>query len=219
MKLFALLVLYKGDPAAHVLKGAYDLSSFSFFQRGSVQGGFNSLSLSGPSLHLLFLMTEFITFTSKILAERTSIASRQSVKEAEYMCHIYVRSDSLVGVCLSDHEYPNRVAHTLITKILDDFTAQVPRSQWPAGTEVAGFSGPLDVHLKKYQDPNSADPMTKVQNELDETKIILHNTIQAVLERGEKLDDLVEKSEGLSLQSKTFYKTAKKTNSCCASWS
>ena len=34
-----------------------------------------------------------------------------------------------------------------------------------------------------------------------------HNTIEAVLQRGEKLDDLVEKSEGLSTQSKAFYKT------------
>jgi hypothetical protein len=34
-----------------------------------------------------------------------------------------------------------------------------------------------------------------------------HSTIEAVLERGEKLDDLVEKSEGLSMQSKAFYKT------------
>ena len=143
---------------------------------------------------------------------------RQSVKEGEYMCHAYVRSDSLVGLCVSDHEYPNRVAHTLLTKILEDFTAQVPRSQWTEGKEVAGFAGPLDVHLKKFQNPVEADPMMKVQNELDETKIILHNTIEAVLSRGEKLDDLVDKSEGLSLQSKTFYKTARKTNSCCGSW-
>lgn len=34
-----------------------------------------------------------------------------------------------------------------------------------------------------------------------------HNTIENVLDRGEKLDDLVEKSEGLSMQSKAFYKT------------
>jgi synaptobrevin family protein YKT6 len=199
VKLFSLVVLYKNDASSHILKGAYDLSSFSFFQRGSVQ--------------------EFMTFTSKILAERTSVACRQSVKEDVYMCHIYVRHDNLVGVCISDHDYPTRVAHTLITKILDDFAAQVPRGEWSRGTEVSGFSGPLDVHLKKYQDPNSADPMTKVQNELDETKIILHNTIKSVLDRGEKLDDLVEKSEGLSMQSKMFYTTAKKTNSCCASWS
>lgn len=43
-----------------------------------------------------------------------------------------------------------------------------------------------------------------------------HNTLEAVLQRGEKLDDLVSKSEGLSAQSKAFYKTARKTNSCCS---
>lgn len=37
--------------------------------------------------------------------------------------------------------------------------------------------------------------------------VFQHSTIESVLERGEKLDDLVEKSEGLSMQSKAFYKT------------
>ena len=45
---------------------------------------------------------------------------------------------------------------------------------------------------------------------------IKHGTIESVLQRGEKLDDLVAKSEDLGLQSKTFYKTAKKTNACCS---
>lgn len=58
--------------------------------------------------------------------------------------------------------------------------------------------------------------MTRLQADLDETKIILHNTISAVLQRGEKLDDLVAKSEDLSSQSKMFYKTARKTNQCCS---
>ena len=39
-----------------------------------------------------------------------------------------------------------------------------------------------------------------------------HNTIEAVLQRGEKLDDLVDKSEGLSMQSKAFYKTVSLAN-------
>lgn len=45
----------------------------------------------------------------------------------------------------------------------------------------------------------------KIQRELDETKIVLHKTIESVLQRGEKIDDLVEKSDGLSAQSKVFY--------------
>ena len=35
--------------------------------------------------------------------------------------------------------------------------------------------------------------------------------MEAILQRGEKLDDLVEKSEGLSMQSKAFYKTVSYT--------
>jgi synaptobrevin family protein YKT6 len=47
--------------------------------------------------------------------------------------------------------------------------------------------------------------MTKIQKELDETKIVLHKTIESVLERGEKIDSLVAKSDNLSFQSKAFY--------------
>jgi len=200
VKLFALVVVNKGDSAAHILKAGYDLSSISFFQRGTAQ--------------------EFITFTSRILTERTSIGARQSVKEAEYYCHVFVRGDGLTGVCFSDHEYPPRVAHTLIQRVLDDFAGQVPRAEWGLGTEVTDkFKGCLEIYLNKFQDPAASDSMSRLQSDLDDTKIILHNTIEAVLERGEKLDDLVDKSEALSLQSKAFYKTARKTNSCCGtSW-
>ena len=57
--------------------------------------------------------------------ERTSIGARQSVKEAEYYCHVFVRGDSLTGVCFSDHEYPPRVAHTLLARVLEDFSGNL----------------------------------------------------------------------------------------------
>lgn len=59
------------------------------------------------------------------------------------------------------------------------------------------------------------DKIMKLNVQLAETKELLHQTIDKVLERGEKLDDLVDKSATLSAQSKLFYKQAKKTNSCC----
>lgn len=195
MKLYALNVLYKGPNSAIWLKCSYELTSFNYFQRGSVQ--------------------EFMAFVSKTIVERTHAPSRQSVKEGEYMCHVYVRGDNLAGVLISDYEYPTRVAHTMITKVLDEFAVKNPPAVWPSGTEATIDFPQLNVYLAKYQNPSEADAMTKIQEELDETKIILHNTIEAVLERGEKLDDLVAKSEGLSIQSKAFYKTARKTNSCC----
>ncbi|CAG9806162.1 unnamed protein product [Chironomus riparius] len=195
VKLYAISIFFKASEEAKVLKSHYDLQSFSFFQRGSVQ--------------------EFIQFASKTITERTSPCTRQSVKQDVYMCHVYVRSDNLAAVLIADHEYPGRVAHTLLTKIMDDFSAKVSSDQWSNGTEQSISFTQLPAYLTKYQDPREADPLTKMQNDLDETKIILRNTIEQVLIRGEKLDDLVSQSEELSAQSKAFYKTAKKTNSCC----
>jgi hypothetical protein len=47
------------------------------------------------------------------------------------------------------------------------------------------------------------------------SQIVLHQTIDSVLKRGEKLDSLVDKSADLSMASQMFYKQARKTNSCC----
>ena len=67
----------------------------------------------------------------------------------------------------------------------------------------------------KYQEPTNVDKILKLEKQLTETKEILAVTIEKVLQRGEKLDELVAKSDTLSTQSKLFYKEAKKHNSCC----
>ncbi|XP_061623521.1 synaptobrevin homolog YKT6 [Phyllopteryx taeniolatus] len=195
MKLYSLSVHYKGATKSNLLKAAYDLSSYNFFQKSSIQ--------------------EFMTFTSALIVERTTVGSRASVKEQEYLCHVYVRNDNLGGVVIADSEYPQRVCFTLLDKVLEEFSRQVDSIDWPSGNPDTVNYKALDVYLAKYQNPKEADAMSKVQAELDDTKIILHNTMESLLERGEKLDDLVAKSEHLGSQSKAFYKTARKHNSCC----
>lgn len=74
----------------------------------------------------------------------------------------------------------------------------------------------LEAMIAEAQDPGRVDRITKVERSLDETKAVLHKTIEAVLARGEKLDELVDKSDELSRTSKAFYKEARKTNSCCS---
>lgn len=196
VKLFAIELFYK-EGKVRPLKAAHDLQSFSYFQRSSVR--------------------EFMDFTGKIIVERTSNGQRASVKEQEYMCHVYVSSDGVSGVAITDAEYNQRVAFNMLNKITEEFKKQVPVASYTTQDPSSYNFTLCETYLEKYQNPSEADPMSRVQNELDETKIIVYDTIEKVLQRGEKLEDLVAKSEGLSLGSKTFYKTAKKTNSCC-SW-
>lgn len=89
------------------------------------------------------------------------------------MCHVYVRANNLAAVLISDHEYPRRVAHTLITKVMDEFVAKYPASTWETLNEATIDFSQINIYLAKYQNPNEADALTKMQNDLDETTIIL----------------------------------------------
>ncbi|XP_073031341.1 VAMP-like protein YKT61 [Primulina eburnea] len=196
VKITALMLL-KCDPEGSepvILANASDLSSFGFFQRPSVR--------------------EFVVFVGRTVAKRTPPGQRQSVQHEEYMVHAYNRN-GLISLGFMDDHYPVRSAFSLLNQVLDEYiknfsdswkTVQADSTQpWPYLTEA----------IAKFQDPSEADKLLRIQRELDETKIILHKTIDSVLARGEKLDSLVDKSSDLSAASQMFYKQAKKTNQCC----
>lgn len=65
------------------------------------------------------------------------------------------------------------------------------------------------------QDHTKADRIAKIQQDLDQTNVLLYQSIQSLLRRGETLDQLLDKSNDLSLASQMFAKRAKKLNSCC----
>ena len=160
-------------------------------------------------------LKEMIGFLTKTFMKRTEPGQRQSITHEGYVVHCYIRSDGLGGTVTTDLEYPARVAFVLLGQLLEDFTATLGDT-WKTCTVPESIAFPkIDEYLQKYQDPSSADKITKIQKDLDETTQILHKTIDSVLERGVKLDNLVERSNDLSAQSKMFYKQAKKTNSCC----
>jgi len=156
-----------------------------------------------------------LLFLTKTFTKRTEPGQRQSVEHEGYVVHCYVRSDGLGGTVTTDLEYPARVAFVLLGQLLEDFVAANGDSWKTVDTPESVVFPKADEYLQKFQDPSEADKVTKIQKDLDETTQILHKTIDSVLERGVKLDNLVDKSNDLSAQSKLFYKQAKKTNSCC----
>ncbi|CDF37247.1 unnamed protein product [Chondrus crispus] len=196
MKIVSLMVLraLDAEPDANILASAYFLDNFGYFQREPVK--------------------QFATFVSKTVAKRVELGQRSSIEHESHLVHVHVRSNGLAAVAVCDAEYPSRVAFTLLMKVQEDFMTAHADATWLAATDELPFP-PLDDMIRKYQDPHEADAIMKIQKDLDDTKIILHKTIDSVLERGVKLDNLVEKSTDLSAQSK-MYVTAKKQNSCCS---
>ena len=91
MKVFSLSIIQvPASGTSTVLSAASDLSSFSFYQKGSVG--------------------EFLTFMSKTVAERTPATQRQSVQENNYTAHVYNRggAEQLAG---ASSLYPHFHSH------------------------------------------------------------------------------------------------------------
>lgn len=120
------------------------------------------------------------------------------MQENSYVAHVHARpaSDGLAGVLVSDAEYPVRVSFSLLNKLLDEFLLKVPKTDYsqkvnaivagsvegpPKGEGVvpAARFPPMADYVARYQDPRQADAIMKVQQELDETKIVLVSTDKA----------------------------------------
>jgi len=115
--------------------------------------------------------------------------------DMQICCH---RIDSNVMVLFTDLEYPTRVTFDLLRRLHED----------PSQNH-------LETILRQCQDPCTVDTILRTQQQLDETLVIMHENVTKILQRGDQVDDLVEKSASLSAQSKLFYKTATQHNSCC----
>lgn len=176
------------------LAAAQDLSNFGYFERSTVK--------------------EMLVFVSRTIVKRTQPGQRQSVQHNEYICHVTNRN-GLAAIVFVDREYPVRSAFSVLQKVTDDYIEMFKDSWRTQTTDSVAGDEMAAAAVQKYQDPAQADKLLQIQRELDETKIVLHKTIDSVLARGEKLDTLVEKSSDLSMASQMFYKQARKTNSCC----
>lgn len=198
MKVIAIEILrWNGEAEPTYLSLNADLSSFGFFKRGTVQ--------------------EVLRFLTRTVAKRTPPGERNIVEEGDYVCYCYVSPENLVSTVVTDKEYPPRVALSLLGKALDEFKASC--SNWRSFTADTQLDIPaLTALLTKYQEPEKADPILSIKKDLEETKVVLHKSIEDLLARGEKLEALAEKSSDLSASSAMFLKQAKKTNSCCKTW-
>lgn len=99
-------------------------------------------------------------------------------------------------IVITDPEYPIYLVRQLITNFKSNNVK-------------------LDDLWRKYSDGRNADKIQQIRTELDETRVIILKSIDDLLERGEKISTLVEKTEALNQGAITFKTRAKQMNRCC----
>jgi len=198
-KLYSISVLkWKDTDEPMFLSTAVDVSSFGFFQRSSVQ--------------------EFLMFISRTVASptRTQPGIRQQIEEKEQRIYVHSKTDGLACVVACNEHYPSQTAFMICSKTLMEFSERFA-GKWEDKKNADNCCDwpELTQRLAKYQKPEEADKILRIQKDLEEVKTIMQQNMKKLCERGEKIEDLVQQSEDLTGASKTFYKSAASQNACC----
>jgi synaptobrevin family protein YKT6 len=158
-----------------------------------------SYSLSSFNFLARKSVRELIQFTSKEIVGRVTtdefqecIHKLDNKKVLKFYLKVFEGEGMIMCV---DGEYPQHIAYTLLKD------AKLGEKDYGA-------------LIKEYEDYKSKDILMSVNQELDETKLILSRALEDVLGRGEKLDELIHSAEDLSTQTKQLFEMSKKQNRC-----
>lgn len=120
---------------------------------------------------------------------------REKLSEKEHFKIIFQMRDKFRVFLITDIDYNSKVAYKLLDKCFS--------------------STNYEDLIKEYKQWEDKDQYKKIEDELERCNVIVMEGLSEILQRGETLNDLVERSEHLSMQTKILFKTAKKKNSCC----
>jgi len=108
----------------------------------------------------------------------------------------------LVAVCFARRGFSSRYAFSFLDDIAQE--ARVFESQIASGAQEDNWSM-FKVKMRIASDRYSSDKTTAkirtVQHRLEETKVLIQDDISLALERGEKIDEVLEKTDQLNLDS------------------
>lgn len=123
----------------------------------------------------------------------------------------YIVEDKIIYLCMCDDMSKRRIPFAFLDDIKQRFRATYGEK---VHTAIAfsmneDFGRTLQKQIDFYNGP-SADTFAQVNNKLDDVKNVMVQNIEMVLERGEKLELLVDKTDKLQNQAFKFEKSSKK---------
>ena len=150
----------------------------------------------------------FAQITMNLLPKFSTAGKHTFHYDERYDFHV-LNEKGVSYIALSDRDLQLRIAFSFLNDVMQEFTtAYGDRIKTAQAYSMADFSSTLQRLMAKWNDPN-ADVTTRVQQKLDNVKGVMIDNIDKILERGEKLDIIVDKSEALADTADLFKSDAK----------
>eukprot|EP01041_Mallomonas_annulata_P011053 gene11053-23109_t len=157
-----------------------------------------------------FTSGNFPTITRVILGRIPEENGKMSYVYDQFAFH-YICEDKLIYLCMCDDMSKRRIPFAFLEDISQRFKSAYGSQ---AHTAIAfamneDFGRTLNKQIDFYNGP-SADNFSQVSNKLEDVKNIMVENIEKILERGEKLELLVDKTDQLQQQAFKFEKSSRK---------
>lgn len=169
-----------------------------------------ALVARGKTVLAEFTMTSgnFPTVTRLLLSKIPLEDAKMSYVYDRHVFH-YVVEDGMTYLCMADNKSRRRVAFAFLEDAKIRFTRQYSQvlATAPAFMMNPDFAPILERQMAYYN--TEKDDISRVKNQLDDVKNVMVENIEKVLERGEKIELLVDKTDRLSHQAFKFEKTSK----------
>jgi len=147
----------------------------------------------------------FTQITRRILDKIPQQDGKMSYVYDKHVFH-YVCSDAITYMCMTEQSFSRTLAFAFLEDIRKRFvSAYSSRGKTALAMAMnAEFSHVLQRQMEFFSNNPNADKLTQANKQVDEVKELMQNNIEEVIQRGEKIDLLVDKTEGLQENSHAF---------------
>lgn len=154
----------------------------------------------------------FPTVTRVLLAKIPTVDGKMSYVYDQYVFH-YIVENGICYLCMSDEPNKHRLPYAFLQEVKENFIAKygVEKPQTAIAFSMnEKFSKIIANRMDYYNSDNpSVDNISVVKGQIEEVKDVMVQNIEKVLERGEKIELLVDKTDRLNQQAFRFEKSSR----------
>lgn len=134
----------------------------------------------------------------------------------ENLAYHFMIENEIVYLCVSDKVYQSRTVFGFLNEAKGKFKEQFggAGTRYPSPTELTPkncgrFSSQLVALSKLFNDNPQADKLGRIQSEIDTVKQVMLENLDDLLNRGERIDTLCDKTEMLKEEAQGFHNNAR----------
>lgn len=175
------------------------------------------------------LIYSFVARGTTVLAEYTSYSGNFSTVAIECLQNVrnpeakftincdrhtfnFLNDADFTYLAVADEVYGRQIPFVFLERVAEEFQTKfgAKARTAPSNSLDKQFGPRLKYHMEYCMEhPEEISKVAAVQRKVDEVKNIMVENIEKVLERGEKIELLVDKTDDLRFQAEKFHKTGR----------